>query len=295
MTFWFWLALGFLGVAAVLFLLLPSTRARILRTVRGEAASAEVDRLLSKHRSVLEDNFTLCIGQSYRVLVNRAPLMRDMQLIYRGPHQQPADRGWEYSHHFESEEGALLVLPLEKLPRTVADSLLFFADVEHAQASTWRNPALMQGLYHRARRIREFSATDVTEEVIGVSEAVPRLFELALVGGDNNPFVKALQRVADEALPILSRLDDTVAADLKPASERILAMLGSKKHIAEYREALLSADPIELRKAVKRIAQIGDRLSEPRLQELKQHSNMNVRFAVRDALAKLAQSESTLT
>lgn len=292
MTAWFWLALAFLGVAGVLFILLPSTRAKFLRVVYGEAASAEVDRLLSAHRAVLEDSFTLCIGQSYLVLVNRAPLLRDMELIYRGRHQAPAERGWDYSHHFEGEDGALLVLPLEKAPRTVADSLLVFADIEHPQAGTWRNRSLMQGLYHRAKRIREFSAADVTGSTTGISEAIPRLFELALAGGDNNPFVEALQRVAAEALPLLSRLDDSVAADLKPASERILAMLGSKKHIAEYREALLSADPIELRRAIKRVAQIGDRLSEPRLQELKQHSNMNVRFAARDALAKLAQSDS---
>lgn len=292
MTGWFWLALGFLGLAAVLYLLLPNTRARILRTFRGEAASAEVDRLLSSHRAVLEDNFTLCIGRSYLVLVNRAPLLRDMQVIYRGAHQEPAERGWDYSHHFEGDDGALLVLPLEKAPRTVADSLLVFADIEHPEASAWRNQSLMHGLHHRAKRIRELSATNVTQDAVGISEAVPRLFELALVGADNNPFVGALQRVATEALPLIYSLDDSVAADLKPASERILALLGSKKHIADYRDALLSADPIELRRAVKRVAQIGDRLSEPRLQELTQHSNMNVRFAVRDALAKLAQSES---
>ncbi len=291
MTGWFWLALGLMSVAAVLYLLFPASRARILRRFLGQAASAEVDRLLSTHRAVLEDNFTLCIGQTYKVLVNRAPLLRGMQVIYRGTHQEPADRGWDYFHQFEVEDGGLLVLPLEKTPRTVADSLLVFADVEHPQAGTWRNPSLMQGLYHRAKRIRELSAENVTEDMSGIGEAVPRLFELALAGPDNSPFVSALQRVATEARPLLSRLDDSVSRDLKPASERILAMLGSKKHIAEYREALLSADPIELRRAIKRVAQIGDRLSEPRLQELKQHSNMNVRFAVRDALAKLAQSE----
>lgn len=295
LTGWFWVALAFLGVAGALFILLPSTRAKILSVVRGEASSAEVDRLLSAHRAVLEDNFTLCIGRSYVVLVNRPPLSRDMQVIYRGSHQEPAERGWDYSHHFEADDGSLLVLPIEKAPRTVADSLLFFADIEHPEAGTWRNPSLMQGLYHRAKRIRELSAADVTEGVVGIEEAVPRLFELALIGGDNNPFIAALQRVAAEALPFLSSLDDSVASDLKPASERILAMLGSEKHIAEYREALWSADPIELRKAVKRVAQIGDPLSELRLQELKQHSNMSVRFAVRDALAKLAQSESNLT
>lgn len=292
MTVWFWLAFAFLGVAGVLFLLLPSTRAKILRVVRGEADSAEVDRLLSAHRAVLEDSFTLCIGQSYLVLSNRPPLLRDMQVVYRGSHQEPAERGWDYSHHFETDDGTLLVLPIEKAPRTVADSLLVFADIEHPQAGTWRNPSLMQGLYHRAKRIRELSAANVTEGAVGISEAVPRLFELALAGPDDNSFVDALQRVAAEALPLIATLDDSIDATVKPASERILALLGSEKYIDDYREALFSSDPIELRRAIKRIAQISDRFSEPRLQELKQHSNMNVRFAVRDALAKLAQGES---
>ena len=291
MTAWFWLALVCVGVALALFLLLPNTRATISRALRGEAATAEVDRLLSSHREVLEDPFTLCIGQSYRVLRNRAPLARDMQVIYRGTHQEPADRGWDYFHRFEGADGAVLILPLDKTPRSVAESLLIFADVEHPEASSWRNPSLMLGLYHRAKRIRELSAANVTADAIGISEAVPRLFELALTGADNNPFVGALKRVATEALPLITKLDDSVDPDLKPASERILAMLGSKKHIAEYRDALLSSDPIELRRAVKRIAQIGDRLAEPRLQELKQHSNMNVRFAARDALATLAALE----
>lgn len=291
MTGWFWLALAFLGVAALLLLLRPSTAATIFRRVRGAPASAQVDRLLSSHRDVLEDSFTLCYGQSYRVLVNRAPLVRGMQVIYRGTHQEPADRGWDYFHQFEANDGQLLVLPLEKTPRTVADSLLVFADVPHPQGESWRNPSLMMGLYHRAKRIRERSGATVAEDTPGVREAIPRLFELALVGSDKNPFVLALQRVATQALPLLSKLDDSVEPALQPDSERILAMLGSKKHVARYREALLSTDPIEVRRAVKRIAQIGDRLAEPRLQALKAHSNMNVRFAVRDALASLAQLE----
>jgi hypothetical protein len=292
MTVWFWLALVCMAVAAVLFVLLPSTRDAISKMVRGAPARAEVDRLLSAHRDVLEDNFSLCLGQSYRVLVNRSPLARDMQVIYRGTHQEPANRGWDYFHQFELDDGRLLVLPLDKTPRTVAASLLVFADTKHPEAQTWRNPSLMSGLYHRAKRIRERSAAAVVQGVVGITEAVPRLYELALTAEVNSPYSIALERVAVQALPLISKLDDSVGADVKLASERILATLGSKKYVADYREALLSSDPIEVRRAVQRLAQIGDRLAEPRLQALAQHSNMNVRFAVRDALAKLAQLEA---
>lgn len=289
MTVWFWLALACLAVAAMLLLMLPSTREAISQMFRGAPISAEVDRLLSAHRDVLDDNFSLCLGQSYRVLVNRSPLTRDMDVVYRGTHQEPADRGWDYFHQFEAEDGQLLVLPLEKTPRTVADSLLVFADTEHPEAQAWRNPSLMLGLFHRAKRIRERTAAGIVQDAVGIADAVPRLYELALTAADNSPFSVALERVSVEALPLISKLDDSVGADLKLASERILAALGSKKYVADYREDLLSADPIAVRRAVKRLAQIGDRLAEPRLQALAQHSNMNVRFAVRDALAKLAQ------
>lgn len=292
MNLWFWLAAGLFVATVVFFLVLPSTWARLRRLVGGDAPVAAIDRLLSANRDVLEDNFSLCYGQRYRVLTNRPPLARDMLVTYRGAHQEPADRGWDYSHHFENANGELLVLPIDKTPRTIAESLRVFEDVEHADAKQWRNPSLMSGLYHRAKRIRERSATKLTSESAGIAEAVPRLYELALMASGSNPFTAALTRVAQAALPLVSELDDNVSAELAAASENILATLGSDKYVSRYREELYSADPIEVRRAVKRLAQVGDHAAEPRLQELAQHSNMNVRFAVRDALAKLVQLES---